>query len=194
LLAPLALLLLAAADPIPVADQWKQPDLGPVEFRKILVVGITDDRATRNNFEGKFCSHLRAFVTECVVSNSLVPDLGHIAAEERIKAQIVDQKIDAALTVRLVPLPDGNADRWSEQWSSMLEGDRRLRALIEESLPISDGKSKHYGVDVGLWQVDGGARIWAGRSDVVSRKRLNKGKSGSFIESVIHQLRRVDLI
>ena len=80
------------------------------------------------------------------------------------------------------------------RYSRPLRAEPRLRTLIEESLPISDGKSKHYGIDVGLWQVDGGTRIWACRSDVVSRKRINKGQSGSFIESVIYQLRRVDLI
>ena len=104
LLAPVVILLLAAASPIPFADQWKQPDLGPVEFHKILVVGITENRGARNNFEGKLCSHLRTYRISCVVSNSLVPDLQRIDAEESIKAQIVEQEIDAALTVRVVPL------------------------------------------------------------------------------------------
>ena len=173
--APLVVLLLAAASPIPLVDQWKQSDLGPVEFHKILVIGITEHRETRHHFEEKFCSHLRGTNTECVVSYALVPDLGRIEAEEAIKAQIIEQQIDAAITVRLVPLARGNADVWAERWAGELRAAPRLRSLIEESLPVSDDKSKHYGTDVGLWRVDGGDRIWAGRSDVVSRKRIKQG-------------------
>lgn len=188
------LLLLGAASPVPLTDQWKLPDLGPVEFRKVLVLGITDDEQTRHRFEEKFCSHVRSTRTECVVSYSLVPDLGHIEAAEEIKAEISAKHVDAALTVRLVPLSRAEVQAWPERWKQELDGGPRLRVLIEQALPIAAHPSKQFGVDVGLWQVADGARVWAGRTDVITRKRLKKGESGSFIESVIHQLRRADLI
>ena len=180
----LALLLLGAASPR-IADQRLDESYGAGEFRKLIVVAITDDFQVRKNFENKFVSHLRGRGIGGVTSYSLVPDLTAEEDDERLIREIREQGIDGAITVRLVALRDEMTEEaWIAAWT---EADGDLRELINQSLPVSTVRAKRYGVEAALWEAENWERIWAGRSDPTKAKPLRK-HSGEFVQSVMNVL------
>ena len=124
----MTLVLLGAASKGRIADQRLDERFTPKEFKKLIVVGITDDLRARKTFENKFVSHLRGRGLGAVTSYSLVPDLMAQEDEESIVREIQAMGIDAAITVRLVPLvkPLTEAD-WIEAWGEASEQDGDLR-------------------------------------------------------------------
>ena len=189
----LTLLLLGAASPR-IADQRLDEDFPAKEFRKLIVVGITDDLETRKQFENKFVSHLRGRGIGGVTSYSLVPDLTAEEDEERIVREILEQGIDGAITVRVIGLREEmTEEKWIAAWAAATEADGDLRELIDESLPVSDAWAKRYGVEAAMWETENWERIWAGRTDPQKRKTLKK-HSGEFVQSVMDVLTNRSLL
>ena len=109
----LVFLLLAtvtgAAKPAPsIVESWLS-QAHTREFRKLVVIGITDDQETRHHFEDKFVSHLRGRGIEAATSHSLVADLQRIEDRNAVLDRIMEQRIDAAISVRLIPLGKNDA-------------------------------------------------------------------------------------
>ena len=181
-------LLLGATSPGRIADQKLDESYGAGEFRKLIVVGITDDLQARKNFENKFVSHLRGRGIGGVTSYSLVPDLTAEDDGESIVREIQAQGIDGAITVRVVPLLKPLTEEgWIAAWAEAAEADGDLRELIDESLPVNKDRAKRYGVEAALWETKNWERVWAGRTDPASRKTLRK-RSGDFVQSVMDVL------
>jgi hypothetical protein len=184
----IALLLLGASSHGRIVEQRTAEDYQGPEFRKLIVVGITDDLEARKNFENKFVSHLRGRGIGGVTSYSLVPDLAAEEDEERIVREIEAQGIDGAITVRVLGLREPlTVEAWIAAWDEATRGEADLRELIDESLPVSKSWAKRYGVEAALWKTEGWERIWAGRTEPMSRKQLRK-RSGAFVQSVMDRL------
>jgi hypothetical protein len=179
---------------VSLAEHWTNPGYDRGKLEKVMVIGITDQRDARRHFENKFVSHLKGRGIDAVTSHSLVPDLRQIDAEGDLIEEIARQKIDSAITVRLVPLEGKDATAWTEAWSGGLKDDANLRRLIEDSLPLSGVKASRYGAEVTVWAAGKGSRVWAGRSGPIHRKAVNKGRSGAFVGQVIAQLRFEQLL
>ena len=101
-------LVAARPDQTWLAEHWTNPDAPKRTFRKVMIVGITDDLKVRHHFEDKFVSHLRSRRIQAITSHSLVPDLGNIEAEDEIRREMASQEVDAVITVRLVSLDKSN--------------------------------------------------------------------------------------
>jgi len=184
----LTLMVLGAASPGRIADQRLDESYSAGEFEKLIVVAITDDLQARKNFENKFVSHLRGRGIGGVASYSLVPDLTVEDDSERIVREIREQGIDGAISVRMVPLLEPLTEEgWIAAWAAEAEADGDLRALIDDSLPVPKDWAKRYGVEAALWETKDWKRIWAGRIDPASRKKLRKN-SGNFVQSVMNVL------
>lgn len=170
-----------------LADRWADPDYQSRRFQKLLIVAISDDVEARKQFENKFVSHLRGRGLEGVTSYSIVPDLTVEQDEAQIVQAIDEQAVDAAISVRLVPLRDMTEDEWGTQWRAQVEAVGDLRELIDESLPVDPKKAKAYGVEVALWETERWSRIWAARSDTYKRKELSK-EAGNFVQTTMQIL------
>jgi len=193
LAATVVLVLLAAtgsraAGPPQIVAQWNSPADAGTKFRKIMAIGITDDRELRHRFEDNVVTHLRGKDIAAVTSYSLVPDLMTPASREEILKLIEAQKIDAAISFRSVPLEKSGEAAWDAEWLHEAEGAGTLRELIRATLPIKKTKSKLYGVEVTLWTVGTPARLWSGRSGAYKLEDLRNGAS-DFIQDVIGTLR-----
>jgi hypothetical protein len=188
------ILLAGASGKYRLIDRWENPD-DHVRFKKFLVVGISEVREARHQFENNFVSQLRGRDIEGMASYRVVPSLVGIDDVERDKilAIIDEQKIDGVITVRAVPLKDLSEEEWIGAWKNRLESGGTLRELIEESLPLADEKAKKYGVELAVWDVETGARFWAGRTDTLNRKQLSKGVP-EFVRGVIGALVMADLV
>ena len=61
-------------------------------------------------------------------------------------------------------------------------------------LKLADrGVLEKYGVELTVWDVETGARFWAGRTNVLNRKQLSKGVP-EFVRGVIGALVMADLV
>jgi hypothetical protein len=178
----------AADDPLRIADRVVLESPGDVRIANVLVVGISDDREVRNRFEDRFVTHLRGRGVQASASHSIVPDLTDLEGRDRILGAIYAEGIDAVLTVRAVRVERrGDAD-WIAAWDAWSAAASTPRELIEANLPITGKQAKRYGVEFALWEIAGPRRLWAARSDVVKRKRLDDG-SGDLLQAAIADLR-----
>jgi hypothetical protein len=164
-----------------------------VDYRKLLVIAITDDRSARRNFENKFVSYLRGRKVDGMTSHSLVASLSEVEDRTRILNTIAEQRVDSAITVRLVPLKETTEEEWGELWQESVRKDATVRMLIEETLPVSPVRSRKFGVEVALWDTTTGGRVWAGRSDVYKRKEL-ESEAGNFVNMVMDELKEARLL
>ena len=163
-LALMAAMLLGAAPPPQLVAQWSSPADTGQKFQKILAIGITDDRELRHRFEDSVVTLLRGKDIQALTSYSLVPDLKAPGSREEVLQKIEAQKIDAALSFRVVPLEKSDEAAWDAAWMHEAEGTGTLRELIQRSLPVKATKSKLYGVEVTLWVTGTPARLWSGRT------------------------------
>jgi len=188
---PLIAVSAAVAQPrgVELVEEWINPDAPRVRFNKIMVVGIVEERDTRHNFENKFVSFMRARKRQAETSYMLVPDLTHIDAEGEILRELKEKEVDAVITVRLFPLDKKSAEAaWAVEWRGELESDITARQVIEAALPVAGTKASNYGVQVTLWNVETGAKVWGGRSGAIARSTLKKGKAGALITQVMNAL------
>jgi len=174
-----------AAPPPKIIAQWNSAE--DRTFEKIVAIGITEDRELRHRFEDKVVAHLRGRNIAAVTSYSLVPDLRTPGSREEILNKIEAQKIDAAISFRLVPLGKRDEAAWDAEWKSELEGMGSLRDLIQSTLPLKGTKSKLYGVEVALWTNGTPARLWTGRTGTYKLDELREGTT-TLIQDVINTL------
>jgi hypothetical protein len=189
----LAAMQLGAAPPPRIVAQWNSTEDPEKKFDKILAIGITDDREIRHRFEDKVVTHLRGRNIGAVTSYSLVPDLLAPGSREEILSRIEAQKIDAAISFRVVPLGKRDEAAWDAEWKKEVEGAGSLRDLIQSTLPLKATKSKLYGVEVALWSNETPVRFWAGRTGVYKLDELRDGTT-DLIQDVLDTLKYVHRI
>ena len=82
---------------------WKNPNYTGQRFHKILVVGMSNNPATRSDFEDALSHKVARNGVEAVPGNSILlrPDTSQIDLDY-LKAQIREHQIDAVLVSRLV--------------------------------------------------------------------------------------------
>jgi len=183
----------AAAGEHRLVERWEAPDHESGKSRRLLVIAIADDQEARRNFENKFVSHLRGIGVDGVTSHSLVADLTSVENIEALRRILEDREIDGAISVRAVPLKGLGEEAWGDAWRQAVEGDGNLRALVDETLPLKEQKSKRYGVEVALWQTASRERVWAARTNSYTRKEMREG-AGEFVQFVMQALRLAGLL
>jgi hypothetical protein len=176
-----------------LVEDWTNSDFKRRSFGKIVIVAITDDAEARKHFENKFVSHLRGRGVEASVSYGIAPDLAVPPSRGQVLEFIADEGVDAAISVRVVPLKDRGEAEWGAAWSEGVHGNGTLAQLIEASLPVTGTKAPGYGVEVSLWDTDNRLRIWSGRTNSYTRKQMRKG-AGTFVQFVIDALRNEGLL
>jgi len=195
LLVAAALLALpaVAAKQHKLVEKWTNSEFERRPFGKIVIVAITDDVEARKQFENKFVSHLRGRGVEASVSYGIAPNLTAPPSEGQVLEFIADEGVDAAISVRVVPLNDRSEAEWGVAWSEEVSGIGTLAQLVEASLPVTETKAPGYGVEASLWDTDNRLRVWSGRTNSYTRKQMRKG-AGTFVQFVIDALRNEGLL
>jgi hypothetical protein len=83
-----------------VVSQWEMSEPGPA-FRKLLVVGISDNQSVRRTFEDEFAKALQARGVAAVPSYTLIPESGPVP-EERLDAAVKQAGADGVISTRVV--------------------------------------------------------------------------------------------
>jgi len=175
------------AGELALAESWLNDGARPVELSRILVVAITTDPRIRHRFEDRFVSMLRGRNSDGTTSYSLVPDLRHIEHRQAIVDTLLSEKVQGVITVRLVPLGKETAPAWSAAWRSDLLKPSLVRTQIEESLAQMKPDAASYGVEVTLWSMQAGERLWAGRTNPDSARALGKG-AGDLVYDIVNEM------
>jgi len=177
-----------------LVETWIDLDRGPVQFRKLIVVGISADRETRNRFEDKFVTRLRVRNYEAVTSHSMVTDLAVVENRQSLIDTIDEQRIDGVISIRVTRLEGANKEEeWSASWTKSLDAGTTLRTMIDESLPETGEKAPRLGVEIALWDTATQECIWAGRTGTYKLKALRKG-AGDIVAVIIDALERAKLL
>jgi hypothetical protein len=83
--------------------KWKNPDYAGQRFHKILVIGMSNNPATRSDFEDALSLKIARNGIEAVPGNSILlrPDTSNLDLDY-LRAQIRENDIDAVVVSRLV--------------------------------------------------------------------------------------------
>jgi hypothetical protein len=173
-----AVLPLQADGKYKLVDRWQNPAEHRT-FKKFIIIGISDVKEARNQFENNFVSQLRGRNIAATASYTIVPSLVGIddAERDKILRAVEEQHIDGAITVRAVPLVDMTEEQWIAGWTKQIEGPGTLRELIEETLPLSGERAGKYGVELTVWDVEDRKRVWAGRTWAAATSRRGSRSS-----------------
>jgi hypothetical protein len=84
---------------------WKNPKYSSEHFRRILIIGMSENPAVRADFEDALSSKITGDGFEAIPGNSILlrPDSSKLDVDY-LKGQIQDHKIDAVITSRLVKM------------------------------------------------------------------------------------------
>ncbi len=164
------------------------------DYKKLLVIGITDDHEARRRFEDKCVSHVRGRGIDGATSYSIVEDLA-VPGQDRegVILKLIDLEVDAVMTIRPVPLAGRTEQEGIESWRRSWEEQATVRQLIEASLPFSEVKAKKYGVEIALWDTVTRQRVWASRTGAHSLRKLRQN-AGEILQQVIGELVLIGLV
>lgn len=95
-----AIAMLAACASTRVVNQWEMAEPGPA-FRKLLVVGITENESVRRIFEDEFVKSLAARGVTAIPSYSLIPESGQVP-EARLAAAVKASGAEGVMTTRVI--------------------------------------------------------------------------------------------
>jgi hypothetical protein len=84
-----------------LTNSWKSPDYKGPELKKLLVVGVAKQPATRRTFEDEFVKQIKAAGVDAVASYTVLPDEGK-AEEARLMQAVKEAGADGALITRVV--------------------------------------------------------------------------------------------
>jgi hypothetical protein len=177
----------AGAADIGLADQWRASSARPAELRRILVIGISRDAALRRQFEDRFVSLLRGRRSDGVPSYTLVPDLAAAADTAAVLDALFAREVDGVITVFLDPLDDRSHEAWAAGWRERVARETTVRAYVGEGLGAVTSDVTWIGVEFGLWSVQTGRLVWAGRTDGERMSRLRK-QASDLVQAVINGL------
>jgi hypothetical protein len=84
-----------------IVSEWTNTDYSSPSFKRIMVIGVTEQTAIRRNFEDRLAAELRKAGVDAVPSYRHIPETGKIA-QERLLAAVEKTQADAAIITRLV--------------------------------------------------------------------------------------------
>jgi hypothetical protein len=171
-----------------LAEHRTNTDAAPRRLQKLLVIGISDDREVRNRLEDKFVTHFRGKGIEALTSHALVPDLTAPGDRESILEVLSREKVDGAMTVRAVSLDGLGEAAWGAAWTSWVEAPSTVRDLVRSTVPVPKKKSKIYGIELALWDVEATRPLWAARTRGISIRDLHEGV-GDLLQLTIASLK-----
>ena len=171
-----------------VVERWRDPAFGGSDFARLLVVGITNDRAVRHRFEDKLVTHLRAR-HQALTSYTFAPDLARVGSPGEVAQQLTERDVDGILMVGLVPITDDAAlASWAGSWPEGRAVETTARESLEHALTRSQVEAPRYAVEVELWDTASRRRVWSARTEAFKRKAWRDGAS-TMVQSVITGLR-----
>lgn len=84
-----------------IVSDWTNTGYNSPSFKKIMVIGVSQQTAIRRNFEDRLAAELRKAGVDAVPSYRHIPETGKVS-QERLLATVEKTQADAAIITRLV--------------------------------------------------------------------------------------------
>ncbi|MHA7863556.1 hypothetical protein [Flagellimonas marinaquae] len=200
----LSLLLLMGCSSTKLVGTWKNPDTVIFDAYQVLVVGMTQEDATRVEFETKFADALKSQGVDAVRSIDLF-DVEFTSAERseqelaEVEEQLLDKGFDAILFTKLVGME--NRRTFKEHLNDMDKLFMRFSTDYLEHQDIYYDPEYYdtfsiYHAETSLYCICIGKEIeliWRGEVNVTEPNNINKAID-SYIKLVTKSMGEVDVI
>ena len=180
-----------------IISQWSNPAYrsAGVPFKRIIVIGATDQTSIRRNFEDNFTAALKAAGVDAVPSYLYVPENGKVA-ERRLKEAVLKAGADGVIITRLLrveqrtevspgyydPYPAYGLYGWySSAWYGGFYTPPRVY-----SYPV-------YFSETTLYDVEKDDVVWTGTIRTIDPENLNKAIE-NYVKAVIEALKENNLL
>ena len=94
-------LLFSACATTQIINQWSDPSYTSASFKRIMVIGVSQQDSIRRTFEDEFVAQLKAHGIDAVPSYLFIPEAGQVE-ESRLKEAVRQAGAHAAIITRLV--------------------------------------------------------------------------------------------
>lgn len=183
--------LLAACASTTLSNSWTQPDYKGPPLKKLMVMGISNEAATRRTFEDEFVKDLKAVGVEAVPSYNYIPENGK-AEEARVNQAVKDAGADGILITRLVrvdvntqvtpayPVGMGYYGGYAGAWGGFYD-------------PPMVTQTDTLVVETNLYGIDESHLLWSGTTQTFAPTSLKQEMPG-FAKLIIGELQKHKLI
>jgi len=179
-----------AAGGTKMTTTWKDPNVGKLNFSKIVVTFLSKDDDLRRRVEGGLARR----IPRSVPANTIVTD-GELKDREAIKAHLVSNAVDGAIVVRLVDMKSDWVVSEGQQWYASLPGywdswDSNWLSVHTASYAYQE---KLVIADIILYSVATAKPVWSGRLKSTNPKFL-KNLLDDLVKEGSQELKKQKLI
>jgi len=189
----LALVLLVATgcSSTRVVSEWRNPEYASPEFRRIMVVGVSQQPSIRRKFEDAFVAKLKEAGVDAVPSYVYIPEDGPVA-ESRLEEAVRRANADAALITKLVraerrtevipgyyappPGPVGLYPWYAAAWAWYYEPPKIYERVV-------------YVSETSLYDLRGNRLVWSGTVQTDATGNVDKAIK-QYVKTVVKALER----
>ncbi|MEE9123791.1 MAG: hypothetical protein V3U14_04750 [candidate division NC10 bacterium] len=141
------------------ADDWHGR-----AYKKILVVGLYDDRAFRVSSESVFAEELSAKSVAASASYDVIPKLDSLSDEAALRQTLADGGYDAVLTISTLEASDYNGGGWeaAEAWLYAFGADTRI---LRGANAYNEYEAGKYVLGIHLWDASTLSAVWNATTD-----------------------------
>jgi hypothetical protein len=160
-----AIALLPACTATRITSIWKDPALGPFQFRRVVGIAMSQDTALRRLAEDEFVRAVGA--PTAVAGYSIVPD-DEMQNKDQVRARIEAAGVDGAVVFRVVSVE--NQERWVPP---TYYGDAWGYWGFAAPMVYQPGyltTDRIVQVETNAYQVQNARLIWSARSETIDPK------------------------
>jgi hypothetical protein len=161
----LAIALLSGCTATQITAVWKDPALGPFQFRRVVGIAMSQDTALRRLAEDEFVRAVGA--PTAVAGYSIIPD-DEMQNKDQVRARIEAAGVDGAVVFRVVSVED--QERWVPP---TYYGDAWGYWGFAAPMVYQPGyltTDRIVQVETNAYQVQSGRLVWSARSQTIDPK------------------------
>jgi hypothetical protein len=170
---------------------WKDPNVGKVNFSKIVIAFLTNDDDLRKRIEGGLARRIQ----RSVAANTIVAD-EDLKDRAAVKAHLEKHGIDGAIVVRLVDLKKDWVVSQGETWYAGLPGywDTWDPGWLQVNTATYAFQDRVVTADIIVYSVATAKPVWAGRLRSTNPKDYIKGVLDQLVKEGAEELKKQKLI
>lgn len=181
----LSVLLLAGCKTTKLESSWKAPEVGSIEFTKVLVIGISPVASLREPLEDKIKSQITRI--PAIASYELLPEVEDQVNPDKIAEVIAANDIDGIITLRMIGMndevtyhPGGYVPTYYSSFSAYYSPGYALAPyyggmggygmggvgmpVSYEYVPPSETRDVYTNIETNIYDATDGNLIWFGRT------------------------------
>jgi len=184
------MLLLSACASSSLVRSWRDPAYQGPPLQNVLIIGVSQDGATRRIFEDRFVARIRGHGARAVPSYTLVPEDGEVP-EETVNEAVREAGADGVIITRLISVQQETAvvPGYSQTtvapglgYGAPMGAHRDFYGFYQSVWTTYQPPTVHrYQVvtlETNLWSVKQGRLVWSGLTQTAEGSNLNKDIDG----------------